>query len=193
MDKLQEIYYNPDTGFRDLKTLTALAKKENIELTNKEIKQWYDSQNVTQLYKQPKQNFTKIVCPFNSVGCLFADLMSIEKFFRQNQGFHFIFVCIDTFSRYAWAYPIKKKEAKETKKAVENVITEIKQHYPNNILTMTVDKGSEFMGEFKKYLEDNDIRIYYNDPNSVSAKTKMVRGRPAAPAAGSRGWRSCER
>src|SRR5688572_15300609 len=54
------------------------------------------------------------------------------------------------------------------------VIHQIQQQYPDNIITVTTDKGNEFLGDFKKFLDEDNVQIYYNDPNSVAAKTKMA-------------------
>ncbi len=39
-----------------------------------------------------------------------------------NNGFTFIFTCIDVFSKYGWAEPIKNKEAESCKSALKKII-----------------------------------------------------------------------
>jgi len=171
MNNLEQLFYSADTGFVDVNKLYNMVKDKGVTLA--QVKQWYDSQSVNQLFKQVKPVFQKIKCPFDSIGCLQIDLMQIDKFFRQNAGYHYIFNCIDIYSSY-WVYPIKNKQASSTVEPMKIIIDEIRKLYPKNIITVTVDKGSEFFKPFSTYLKEQNIRIYYNDLNKPSAKTHMA-------------------
>lgn len=172
-NKIKQIYYDPEQGFSNVNQLYNKLKELGYSFTLSEVKKWYNSQAVNQIYKEPKPVYQKIVCPFGSVGCIQCDLMDINKFFRQNEGYHYIFNAIDIFSRYLWAYPIKNKKATSTLECLKNVIKEIKSKYPDNVIAITCDNGSEFLGAFKKYLDSEKIFIFYNDPYSITAKTHM--------------------
>jgi DNA-directed RNA polymerase delta subunit len=54
------------------------------------------------------------------------------------------------------------------------VIHNIKSKYPMNMITVISDLGSEFKEVVEQYLESENIKQFYNDPNSVSAKTYMA-------------------
>ena len=174
MDKLNELFYDPSTGYVNANTLYKIANEKGLNLSLKQINDFYKAQSVNQLYFPQTKRYTPIKCPFNSVGCVQVDLMDISKFFRENEGAHYIFNAIDIFSRFLWAYPIKNKKATSTLEPIKKVIEQIKSKYPNNIITITCDNGSEFKGAFKKYLDEQDIKIYYNDPDSVKSKTTMA-------------------
>jgi hypothetical protein len=40
-----------------------------------------------------------------------ADLMDMKKFSKENKGYMYLLNVIGTFSKFAWALPIKKKDS----------------------------------------------------------------------------------
>lgn len=49
--KLADLFYDPATGFISVHKLVTKARKEKINLTNKEIEKWYKEQEVNQIQK----------------------------------------------------------------------------------------------------------------------------------------------
>jgi hypothetical protein len=84
-----------------------------------------------------------------------------------NDGYKFIFVIIDCFTRYTWAVPMKSITANSAWDALTKVINESKRR-PDNLW---VDQGSEFIGNRKK-LDNMGIVMYhtYNQGKSVMAE-----------------------
>ena len=92
---------------------------------------------------------------------------------------------IAIFSKYAWVVPSKDKEDVSIVNAFQKILndsasseakskgrrqSQSKGRKPNKIW---VDKGSEFCNNyFKKWLRDNDIKMYsiHNEGKSVAAK-----------------------
>jgi transposase InsO family protein len=61
---------------------------------------------------------------------------------------------IDTFYKFAWALPIKKKDGATVSKAFEKIIKDAKsRHLPSNLLH--TDKGLEFENKHFKALLNN--------------------------------------
>ena len=91
MDQLKKLYYDPENGFIGMQKLYKLSKEHNLNLTFKEVKDWYNDQNINQIYKQPpkQKKFNKIIAPYYSIGCFQADLMDMSRFYQQNQGYHY--------------------------------------------------------------------------------------------------------
>ena len=90
----------------------------------------------------------------------------ISKF---NNGFRFLLCVIDIFSKYAWVIPLKDKKGASIVNAFQKILKE-SDRKPNKIW---VDKGSKFYNNsFKKWLKDNDIKMYliHNEGKSVVAE-----------------------
>ena len=60
---------------------------------------------------------------------------------EDNNGYRYIFFCIDVFSRYAWAVPLISKEAKSTWDALSSILKESGRK-PNRLWH---DQGGEFL------------------------------------------------
>ena len=57
---------------------------------------------------------------------------------KENDDYEYILTCIDAFSKYAWAIPLKNKNSESVKDAFEKIFKERK---PKKIQT---DLGKEF-------------------------------------------------
>ena len=98
-----------------------------------------------------------------------ADLADMQLLSKFNKGFRFLLCVIDIFSKYAWVVPLKDKKGVSIVNAFQKILDDSKRK-PNKIW---VDKGSEFYNNsFKKWLEDNDIKMYstHNQGKSVVAE-----------------------
>jgi len=88
-----------------------------------------------------------------------ADLIFMQKYGRHNKGFKYILTVIDTFSKKAFAIPIKNKTADEIIRGFDVIFSQ-HQGKPINI---QCDQGSEFFNrKFKQYLESKNITLYHN-------------------------------
>ncbi|CAK1580905.1 unnamed protein product [Parnassius mnemosyne] len=74
---------------------------------------------------------------------------------KENKNFRFILTVIDTFSKYAWAFPIKTKSKEDV---CYNFMKLLKTRKPKNLQT---DNGTEFYNDkFKKNMNSYNINHY---------------------------------
>jgi hypothetical protein len=179
MKKLEELYYDPKRGFNNVNDLVRKAKEENLGLTREEIKKWYKSQPINQIYyHRIDKDYHSIRAPNRKVGTLQADLMFTEKYKRENKdpknksSYKYILTVIDVYSRYAWAFPLMTKTSEEVKEKIKKVIEEIEERHPGQQITLTTDDGGEFKGDVKRYLESKGIQQYLLDPNEPRSLNK---------------------
>ena len=99
-----------------------------------------------------------------------ADLISMIQYSKENRGYMYILNVIDTFSKFAWAVPIKSKDGVTVSKAFKKIIKSTKSQnhkLPNLIHT---DKGTEFENKhFKKRLDTFKIHMYHTENLEKSA------------------------
>jgi hypothetical protein len=170
-DKLGKIFYDPKIGISGVNQLYKKSKDKGYDYTLKQIKEWYFDQPVNQVYKEVKkvQKHDEIRSHRLEPGSFQADLMVMKKYSHYNKGYAYLFNIIDIYSRYAWSFPIKKKEASEIAPHLKKVIDEVK---PKQIW-ITFDNGKEFMGDVKKYLDKQKAHIHLNDPHSIHSHNTM--------------------
>lgn len=84
-----------------------------------------------------------------------ADLVDLSRLARYNNGFKYLLTCIDVFSKYGWAIPIKSKSAESIYLAFTKIF---KKRRPKKLQT---DKGKEFLNKiFLNLLKSKKIHFY---------------------------------
>jgi len=169
---MEQIY--KEYNYPSLKRLTEILKEKGIKKTQKEIKEFIKNQEVSQLHapvQKVKQNLKHITASSpNEIWQI--DLLDYQKYSRQNQGFKYIFICVDIFTRQARASPIKNKTTPKTEEAFK-IFTAHEQ--PKVIYS---DDGNEWKGEFKEQInKKNIIQIIndYGDHNSLGIIDRFSR------------------
>ena len=95
-----------------------------------------------------------------------ADIQSIQKFY---DGYCYLLVCIDVFSKYAWVVPLKSKKGASLVKAFKIILSSGRK--PGKTIT---DQGTEFFNKhFKALLKDEDIELY-NTYNEIRASVVAI-------------------
>ena len=79
---------------------------------------------------------------------------------EENDGYKFLLLVIDTFSKYGWIIPLKNKQAKTVIEAFKSIFKEGRK--PEKLWT---DKGSEFTNKYVKGLLKSYLIELYNTEN----------------------------
>ena len=89
---------------------------------------------------------------------------SQSAFYYANEGYRFILILIDCFSKMVYARPVKRKSAEYVSAAFESILNEF-DYFPNTLIT---DHGLEFFNsKVQKVLTTYGINHYY-----LKTKTK---------------------
>lgn len=112
---------------------------------------------VNEIHKNVRVNFLRRRVIMKDIDDLWqADLIDMQAVSKENNGYKYILVVIDTFSKYAWAYPLKRK----TKYDICVAFTDLFRNgrIPKNLQT---DLGTEFYNkELKQVFAKYNIRHY---------------------------------
>ena len=111
-EKILELYYDPKTGLTSPKKLWERMKKLGYNVTLKAVKEAVGSQEIDQVFRQvqrKKEQYSAIISPGKRNNYQ-MDLIEFPKFKKANDNYRYAMVCIDVWSRYAVAVPLKKKE-----------------------------------------------------------------------------------
>jgi hypothetical protein len=155
---LSKIYYDAEQGYCSAQQLYLQAIKKNPAITFKGVQKWLSGQSAYTVHKPARRNYSRnrvLVSGIDEQWQLdLADLSSLQKY---NDGYKFILTCIDIFSKYAWAVPLKNKSATTVCDAFESVLKSSNRK-PFRVQT---DKGTEFLNkDFQKLLKKNDIHFF---------------------------------
>ena len=76
-----------------------------------------------ELYKPVRKHFEKRPIITKEIDDLWAgDLIDMKKYSKENGGYMYILNVIDTFSKFAWAIPIKSKDGATVSKNLSKAL-----------------------------------------------------------------------
>lgn len=155
---LADCYYDP-VKVGSFGGVNALARGSNIA----SAKDWLISQETYTLHKPIRRSFKRRKTFCIGIDHLWQiDLVDLTSLSRENDGFRFLLTCIDCFSRYAWAVPIKNKSSDVVLKAFASLLDDRKPTYVQS------DKGTEFLNSaFQSFLKANGILFYTSENDDI--------------------------
>lgn len=125
-------------------------------------------QVVNEIHKTARKNFIRRPVVLKGIDDLWqADLIDFQNLKLFNNGFRFILVVLDCFTKFTWTIPVKTKTKSEIACAFNNILVATKRK-PVNLQT---DMGTEFYNdEFNKITFLNKINHY----SSYSVKKASI-------------------
>lgn len=112
---------------------------------------------INEIHKQARVRFKRRTVVMKDIDDLWqADLIDMQMYSKLNNGYNYILVVIDTFSKFTWTYPLKQKNKEQVTKAFEKIVE--LGRIPLNLQT---DRGTEFYNEkFKHLMKKYKINHY---------------------------------
>ena len=161
---LSSIYYDPShpASYSGVDKLYRVIKKEGkFRITRKALRQWLKSQETYTLHRQVRHRFPRSRVVVSGSGQQAdADLMDMTQLSKFNDGYKYVLLLIDAFSRYLWTVPIKSKTGPTVTKALETIIEQ-----GGKTSKLRTDKGSEFLNrDMQKMLKGHNIGHFTAEP-----------------------------
>ena len=155
---LKDIYLDPShpASFGSPDRLYKIVKKEGKhKISYSQIKKWIQKQESYSLNKGLKRKFQRGRVVVEGIDDQFdIDLASLIYYADENDGYKYLLVVIDIFSRYGWVEPLKDKTANEIVKAFDKVLQE--GRIPKRLRSDSAKK--DFTSEkFQKYVKSKKI------------------------------------
>lgn len=139
------------------------SKIKKEDFTKKKIREWLSAQNAYTLHYPSIRNFKRNHYRIFMIDELWEiDLIDFRAINKYNNGFNWILICIDVFSKYIWAVPMKRKTGYEVTKAMKKIFEESNRKCEK----VCSDKGKEFDNiTFKTFLKHkNVVQQFANNP-----------------------------
>ena len=88
----------------------------------------------------------------------------MQKFSKINKGYRYLLTCIDIFSKYAFAIPLKDKKGITIKNALQKIFNKRKPKF------LWTDNGKEFYNnQVNDLLEKNNIKLYSTNNSEIKS------------------------
>lgn len=95
------------------------------------------------------------------------DLIDMQQFTGHNKGFNYILICVDAFSKKAWAVPLKNKAGETVAKGFEFLL---KRDDIIPCYSLYSDRGTEFMNDsFRQVTRKYEIRHYVSKDKEIKS------------------------
>lgn len=158
---MENIYKNPKHpgSFGGVNAVQRAVKKS----TN-DVKQWLSQKESYSLHKPIRHKFLRNRVLIGNINEQFqVDLVDMQSLEKYNDGYKYLLTCIDVFSKFAWAIPLRAKSAKCIKSALEIIFKDRKPRL------LQSDCGTEFKNSLvQNYLKKLKIK-FFTTHNQVKA------------------------
>ena len=172
---LKSIYFNPAKpgSFTSPSKLYNFVQKDGKHNISKyQIRKWLNKQEPYSLQKINRKPKTTPIIVSGIDDQWSADLMDMNKFSDKNDGYKYVLLVIDTFSKYIWLRSLKNKTGNSVKRAFENIFSE--GRIPNRIRT---DKGMEFRAkEVRNLMKSRNVtQMFTENENKASISERAIK------------------
>lgn len=158
-EKLKNIYYNTEKGYCGINQLQRKSK-----LPQKIVKEFLQKQDVYSQHFPAKINYERRIVFSPNIDDQFqADLVEMIPLAKENKNYKYILTCIDVFSKYAWAIPLKSKSSGDVENGFKIIF---KERIPEKIQT---DNGKEFYNSKVQRLFDYHGIDHFSTNSSLKA------------------------
>ena len=164
------------------------ALKKASKCSYRQVDNYLNRSEIHTKFKLTRNRFPRLkVQSFRLNEICSVDLADVQKLSRYNHGINFIFVAVDTQSRFLWALPLRKKTASKCKNALQKIVEAPRARKNSSTEMMKpkffrpssktdpkpgkiwVEKCREFAGEFSQFCREKDIDFYSTHSESKSA------------------------
>lgn len=169
---LDSIYHNPkDPGsYSGVDALLERAREDGLQVSKEQIQEYLRSQDAYTLHKPIRKRYVRNKTVVGGIDRQWqADLADMTDYGKYNEGFRYLLTVIDCFSKYAWAVPVKRKDAPHMVTCLQQLLRDAKPRKP---LKLQTDKGKEFLNhQVKQLLKKHGIQHF---ASSSDTKASMV-------------------
>lgn len=159
-ENLRKVYHDPSEpgSFSSKRNLLANVQEKDARITKDDVNAFARNDIVFSLHAPARRRFPRnpyrVPHPNHTAQ---VDLVDMQAFEKENDGFKYIMTLIDVFSKKAYVFPLKTKTGKE----IANCFKDLFSHYvPAN---MQSDRGTEFTNkEVQKIMQDHRVNFYFS-------------------------------
>lgn len=164
--RLTKLYREGKAAYGSISNLSKASK-----LPHDKVEKFLQSKNAYTKYKQYNRKIERLSAKSRFINDIWSmDLAQVDKLSPWNSGTKFLMVVVDIFSRFVRVEPLRNKNAETTKAAFIRMCSRDytangKGGSPSSSLQfplkLWVDRGKEFMGDFRNFCEDVGIKVYH--------------------------------
>ena len=160
--ELTAIYYDPSAGYQSAERLYQKARERNLGVSRRAVKDWLKTQDTYTRYKSVvrKHNYQKTFVK-DLADQVQLDLVDVGKYGSKSRGYRWILSAVEILSRYAFAFPVYRKDGEKMKKAVDLLLEKFKERFGKYRNFVQFDEGKEFYNVgARNLLKSHDVNYF---------------------------------
>ena len=183
--QIKEVYLDPKQpgSYGGVEALFKRCKEKGLSVTREQILEVLKKLDVYTLHKPRRIHYSRNPTVVADIDQQWqADLADMQQVSRQNSGYNYLLTVVDCFSKFGFAIPVKKKNAKSMVTGFEQLFEQSKPRKPSRLQT---DKGKEFLNKdvqklltkhgVKHFVTENDTKASMVERFNRTLKTKLFR------------------
>lgn len=164
MEDLRTEYYRVgSTG-----SINDLYRKFKGKYTINQIKNFVLKQKSKQVFSKKKDKLYQILIPVSKNYIYETDIMDLSNVAEFNNGYKYIYIIVDTLTKFVYAFPLLDKSEKSVLKVLKTLF--IKQK-PYEIYS---DMAAEFGKKLRQYLENEKVVLKLAKPGHSAYNAERV-------------------
>ena len=160
---------------------TAFGSRQNLikatKCSAKQVDKYLHGSETYTKFKMAKKRFPRLkVISYRLNEIWSIDLADMQQLAKENSGIRYLFVAVDTLSRFLWVSGVKSKSSRDCAEALRKIIASnccptapkicSKRTFPEKLWA---DKGREFEGDFAAFCKEKGIEVYSTRSETKSA------------------------
>ena len=127
-----------------------------------QIKEWLLEKRAFTVHRPARKKYKMKSVIVGGVNIqLQADLVDMQPWASENDGFRYILLAIDCFSRFAYSRPLKKKDGESTADALRDILNEAEKRIERKIERIQADQGKEFYNKaVERMLRERNVTLF---------------------------------
>lgn len=155
-DLLKEIYSNPESAGLGIYKFYRKICGDYVGVQYKDVKKFLESQQYYQLTKPIlKPTINKPIISSRPNERWAIDLIDMNRYIKSNRKYRYILTCIDYFTKFGFAEPLKNKTSNDVVRAMNNIVSRA-TGIPR---ILQKDNGGEFQGLLNDWLDEHKVKF----------------------------------
>ena len=155
-----------ESFFRSLKERGVVVQEDK-----RRVKEWMKGNSTYTKHRYARRRFPTNKVIVNGIDDTWQmDLVDMCSYNRTNNGYNWILVCIDVFSKFVWIKLLKTKAANPVAVAFREIISDGRKP-----INLQCDEGTEFINTtFKRLCREQNINLYHVESDKKASIVERV-------------------
>lgn len=148
-ETLDRLYHDPEYMQTSANRFYSRIAVDFAGISRTRVGEYLSTKRVPQMFKKPPKPEIAAVMTYNKLEQMQIDFIDLKASTHANLGFRYVLTCIDHFSKYAWAFPLKTRDSSLAAEKIRELFEQ--GHVPHVLHADNEFQNAEFLGVCEKF------------------------------------------